>query len=370
MPGTPTQSYVFFNSLIDVDVVKVDTNINMTFNQAIESKNSMTATTILFNDFNAILDAQYFSPDGPIAGANYTVYRRTPNQTYYDFICIMRNGEYLFYDYNINNNNFYHYLCSIETETSEGPIYTIYQNRDETNELSYVETNWDEWSICDIIEGDPDENNTISYMKTGSIWRFKGNLTEEDLTQNTSVTIWDTLGKYPKISIGQKDYASGSVTCLLGDITEFTRYRYNDNEGNLVYNYTEKIDLHGRYGREIEKINAWKEFCNNGNLKLLKDVKGHSWIVQITENPSYNIDIRAHSMPTTITFDWVEIEDTAGLSIISIETEEEDTTVSNNLSLSNTVTKMRSSSVKNVNSMNGIVRRVKNKSKNKNINNN
>ena len=89
MPETPTQSYVFFNSLIDVDVVKVDTNINMTFNQAIESKNSMTATTILFNDFNAILDAQYFSPDGPIAGANYTVYRRTPNQTYYDFICIM-----------------------------------------------------------------------------------------------------------------------------------------------------------------------------------------------------------------------------------------------------------------------------------------
>ena len=75
-------------------------------------------------------------------------------------------------------------------------------------------------------------------------------------------------------------------------------------------------------------------------------------------------------MPTTITFDWVEIEDTAGLSIISIETEEEDTTASNNLSLSNTVTKMRSSSVKNVNSMNGIVRRVKNKSKNKNINNN
>ena len=98
---------------------------------------------------------------------------------------------------------------------------------------------------------------------------------------------------------------------------------------------------------------------------LLKDVKGHSWIVQITENPSYNIDIRAHSMPTTITFDWVEIEDTAGLSIISIETEEENTTTSNNLSLSNTVTKMRSSSVKNVNSMNGIVRRVKNKNKNK-----
>ena len=29
MPGTPTQSYVFFNSLIDVDVVKVDTDKNV-----------------------------------------------------------------------------------------------------------------------------------------------------------------------------------------------------------------------------------------------------------------------------------------------------------------------------------------------------
>lgn len=311
------QSYVFFNSLIDVDLIKIDQNLNQTYEQAVTNKENMNTTTTLFNTFDGVIDAQYFSPEDPVGGASYTVYRRTPEQTYYDFVCVMTNGDYIFYDYNVKNNNYYHYLCSIEIETSTGPYYTIYQNRDENGDLAYIHTLWDEWSICDIVEGDPDENNTIAYIKSGPIWKFKANLEQEDLTQNTSVTIWDTLGAYPKISIGQKNYDSGSVTCLLGEVTEFTNY---DEEENATkhYNYTEKINLNNRYSREMERLEAWREFCNNGNLKLLKDVKGNAWIVQITENPHRNINVKVHSMPTTISFDWVEVENIEGQAIIKI----------------------------------------------------
>ena len=68
----------------------------------------------------------------------------------------------------------------------------------------------------------------------------------------------------------------------------------------------------------MERMEAWREFCNNGNLKLLKDVKGNAWIVQITENPSMDVEIRSSFMLTTISFDWVEVENIEGQAIIKI----------------------------------------------------
>lgn len=310
-----TQSYVYFNSGLNVDVIKVDQNITTSFDEAIVNKETMLATTILHNTFDITIDARYFSPEGQAAGANYTVYRRTPEQTYYDFVCIMENGEYMFYDYNINNNNFYHYLCSIEVETSTGSEYLIYQNRDDTGELEYIPTNWNQWSICDIE--DTTEDNV--YFKTGNTWNFLCNIEEENLEQNTSITIWDTLGPYPKISIGQKNYDGSSFTALLGEVTEHIKYKNNqDLTGHKIYGYTEKLrrNMNSRYAREIEKLNAWREFCNNGNLKLLKDVKGHAWVVQITENPTRSINVLSSTMPTTISFNWVEVEDITSISII------------------------------------------------------
>ena len=46
------QSYVFFNSLIDVDLIKIDQNLAQTFNQAVANKENMNATTTLFNTFD------------------------------------------------------------------------------------------------------------------------------------------------------------------------------------------------------------------------------------------------------------------------------------------------------------------------------
>ena len=68
----------------------------------------------------------------------------------------------------------------------------------------------------------------------------------------------------------------------------------------------------------MEKLIAWREFCNNGKLKLLKDTKGHAWVVQITDNPSRSIDVRSERMPTTISFNWIEVEDISSVSIIVI----------------------------------------------------
>ena len=294
-----TQSYLSVSGGINVDVIKIDTNLSYSFDEAKLNMDEMLNTTILHNDFEETIDARYFSPEGPTTGANYTVYRKTPEQQYYD--------------YNIENGNYYHYLCSIETFTSGGPDYIIYENKDEEGNLNYIKTQWDEWSICDIE--DTDEENI--YFKTGSTWNFKCNLSEEVLNQNNSITVWDTLGIYPKISIGEKNYDGSTFSCLLGDVTEYNVYN-QDGVSKQKYGYTELINKNYRYSRDTEKIIAWRKFCNNGKIKLLKDIKGNAWIVQITDTPTRTINNTTNELYTTISFNWIEIEDKNNISIIKL----------------------------------------------------
>ena len=102
-----------------------------------------------------------------------------------------------------------------------------------------------------------------------------------------------------------------------------TEYRYTERE-NLTKNYPDidnnfkkqKTFTDSNYSREIEKYLAWKEFCNDGELKLLKDVKGNAWIVQITASPESSINTQSGYAPTTITFNWTEVMSVDDISIV------------------------------------------------------
>ena len=152
----------------------------------------------------------------------------------------------------------------------------------------------------------------------------------------------DTLGRYGKISSGNKNYDSSSITVLLGDMKEYKNY-YNktelDKNNNCVFTpvtfnedfldeefsydskrlqYTEKDDINNPYGLEIEKLKRWKEFCADGELKLLRDRKGNAWIVQILEGPVNSINTYSNLQETTVTFSWQEVEDVSKVSIVLV----------------------------------------------------
>ena len=316
------QSYVRVNSLINVDLIKVDTNISDTFEQAMTQKEKMLSTTILHNSFKTSIDASYFSPEDPISGQNIEIYRKTPYQKYYDYVCTLEEGSYELYDFNIVNQEYYHYLASIELLQSTGESqYLVYQNVTDTGDLRYYHTNWSTWSICDIQET-TDEN---IYVCSDKVWVLGYNIENADLVQNTSVTTWDTLYKYPKTSILSKNYSSSTFTGLLGEIREYDVYDITEtqNDGQIIqtitkqtkYGYTER-ENNDLYARNEEKLLAWNEFISNGSLKLLKDIKGNKWVVQVQANPIKQINYQAYGMPTTISFDWVEILDSDTISII------------------------------------------------------
>lgn len=408
--GTSSGCFYFVNNLINVDYIKIDTNINLSFEQAKQKANKMQTTTTLFKNFLREDDiapsilAKYFPPEASESGASFTIYRKTPEQKYYDYVCSLADGAYQFLDYNVVNNQYYHYMAWVEVFKSETEIeYTCYEDIEDNGNVKYIGTSFDRWTICDIEESREDG----VYIKTGNLWALGLNMDNPEFSHNLSITTWDTLGKYGKVSIGSKNYESSSFTGLLGDMKEYVIYdipqhgevvsgtppveihnlskakkqideslehtrlsidilekklenvvldderasiqtdiknlklkqkqleialcdlekqsaKTNSNYllyqrlNKQVYRYTEKMDLKNPYARETEKLKAWKEFCSNGNLKLLRDMKGHAWIVQIIDSPKNTISLGDNINQTTISFSWQEIEDVNDYSIVTI----------------------------------------------------
>lgn len=334
--------YVFFNSNINVSVLKVDKIVSLSSDtlptqiEKAKKDKAMIGNTILWNNFKNTIDCSYFDPVGEVANETFSIYRKTPNQKYYDYICKISDGATRIIDYNITTDNYYHYLAAVEVATSEGLEYKLYQNyTDETQtELNYLYVQWGDWTICDIEDSTEDG----IYVKSGDMWHLKYNMSDDMTnTMNTGVTMWETLGRYGKYSIGQKNFDSGSISCLLGDIDYYNDYSiknkfktdpktgklYEFEEQDKIFNqricgYNEKINKDSKYGRQVEKEKAWKSFITNGKLKLLKDYKGNSWIVMVQANPTYQVDYKSNLMETMVSFEWQEAEDVSKVAIVGI----------------------------------------------------
>lgn len=318
-------NFVRYNDNLKVSFVKIENKVYNDINDMLAVESTRGASTVLYNDYRNEIDAYYFSSSAIFLGAFCSVYRKTYSQSYFDYVCTLSNITN-FKDFNIHNNDYYEYMAIVSVQKSDGSYsYRLYENKDDYDEKIYSHTNWGDWSICNI------EETTIdgTYTKTGDAWILGLNLEGENLTQNLSVTTWGTLGQYPKLSIGERDYQSSSVTCLLGRMAEVTvedsdekQYRYTERE-NKTTDYTDINDYTKRkeftdtqYSRELEKYIKWKKFCSDGSLKLLKDIKGNAWIVQISASPDASLNTRAITLPTTISFNWAEVMSLDDISII------------------------------------------------------
>ena len=352
--------YYRTNSMINVDYIKIDMETSNTFDETLKKIDTMQFTTVLQKDFNEsqrvseedkfyftpnLVQAKYFSPEPIDSGVTYNIYRKTPFQKYYDYICTLENGGESLLDYNVVNKQYYHYMAWLEFVNAKNETeYYCYEDRDENYNLRNMKTSFNRWSICDIEES----NEEGVYNKIGSTWILGLNMQSPEISHNLSISAYDTLGRYGKISMGQKKYDSSSFTGLLGDMKEYTIYDIGNHDKQITgeppnefyvvdgenienseyllfnmknkptYRYTEKINLQSPYARETEKLESWKEFCSNGNLKLLKDIKGNAWVIQIIDSPKSTIEMNSNIYQTMVSFSWQEIEDVSSYSIVDV----------------------------------------------------
>lgn len=252
-------------------------------------------------------------------------------------------------DFNIGNNRYYKYVFRLVENKAGGNIE--YQS----GIIVPIKTSWQGWSITELHETDDPKVFTAAPK---DVWKFKYNISNGAQTQNVAKTQQDTLSRYPIFSHGVKNAVGGSVTCLLGREminADYTNKEWvyeqdpNTSEPNFIWRenngpfknlggYRERLGrvqnfcgtnpdylsasvlgFHNLTSNEaVDMLDKWRDVCYSGNPKLLKDQKGQTFIIQITD-PSNTTNESWEKMPEEISFSWIEIADAKDCRIIQSE---------------------------------------------------
>ena len=168
-----------------------------------------------------------------------------------------------------------------------------------------ISTNLNYWSI---VELDPMENPVDAPVvkKTykadiNKMWMFKYSFESGTNTQNIGRTEFQTLGQYIKIGYSDSNFDSGDVSCYLGsEIIPYSKSRYIERLGESRITPLSTNE-------KVEMLKQWKQFVYSKKPKLLRDIKGNSWIVQIMggSNTPSNFIL---NQPDKIEFQWKQID--------------------------------------------------------------
>lgn len=262
---------------------------------------------------------------------------------------VLENASGTIRDFNIGNNRYYKYVFRLVENKIGGNVE--YQS----GIIVPIKTSWQGWSITELHETDDPKVFTAAPK---DVWKFKYNISNGAQTQNVAKTQQETLSRYPIFSHGVKNAIGGSVTCLLGREminADYTNkewvYEQDPNTSELNFIWRENNgpfeNLGGyreRLGRvqsfcgtnpdylsasvlgfrnltsneAVDMLDKWRDICYSGNPKLLKDQKGQTFIIQITD-PSNTTNESWEKMPEEISFSWIEIADAKDCRIIQTE---------------------------------------------------
>lgn len=219
-----------------------------------------------------------------------------------------------FRDFNIKAGHSYQYVIY---PTGSSQAIQQFANAKETGPYAGsavpIVTNWDEWSL---IELKPVKNAVDapilrkSYeVDLDNIWLFKYGLETGSQNQNFQKSEIQTLGQYQKIGYGKSNFISGDVSCYLG--SEIVPYSKN----GYIERMRKSINTPLSTNEKAFMLQQWRKIASSPNPKLLRDMKGQSWIVQIMSNNNTPKNFYS-DQPDTISFSWKQIDNTDNVIII------------------------------------------------------
>lgn len=149
-------------------------------------------------------------------------------------------------------------------------------------------------SITELILCDDDlQFGTKPRYKIGDQWRFVGDIQNTTITQNGDRYVHVGYGTFPKITSTKTSYLSGSVSATNGYV-DCTTKKYVDN---------------------IDVVRAWREFISRQSIYMLKTQKGDVLVVAVSDNPTTTYQEDVKELPTSFTFDWVEVCDIRDIKV-------------------------------------------------------
>ena len=254
------------------DTILSEDEINIIVQEGICSPEWDTSSTMLAT-FNDDLSGSDFGNNNVIY---YKIQRKNVKENIMRAVANVDKSETKVIDFNIGNKATYKYYITpvIEADGKEVTGQTI-----ETDEFN---TEWCSWSVIGLktIEND------VYEIDDNNIWIFHLNLEPGDYKPVYSKTFTQGMGRFPEGFSGETNYIKGSLSCYIGEVDKFGDYCNDD----------------------VVKNKKWAEFCNNDEMKLLRDVKGNVFLVDI-EDTSMKVENYVNGMPTKISFNFIQIGD-------------------------------------------------------------
>lgn len=127
-----------------------------------------------------------------------------------------------------------------------------------------VTPEWDCWSITALLPAEDEsgfsecDGEIYRTDYTYGTWRLFVEPEMDDVVQNMSPTVHETIHALPKVTSSEANYISGGITCGLGQI-ECSDKTFID---------------------DIYKVEAWRKFITQKCVYLLKSPKGDVWVVK------------------------------------------------------------------------------------------
>lgn len=186
-------------------------------------------------------------------------------------------------DYNIpNKNSFKYYITPIfvvnDIQTLGSPIVT-----------DTITTDWIAWSVVGM---NPTTTKDVYTVDEDQIWSFDLNVESDPVAPKYDKTYQEGFGRFAKAGYGDRNYIESGVKHLLGAVSQNGEY-INDN---------------------IQMLEKWEQFCNNGQLKLLKNRKGRVLPIDIKDTSSQDMD-DVEDQVTTISFSYLQLADNKEISV-------------------------------------------------------
>lgn len=208
--------------------------------------------------------------------SGWTVYRQKIGEDTLKKVAEIDKSTIYIEDYCVSNQAEYRYFFFPITESQIGVNLAT----------SNIKTNWWNWSLTSL------QKISENLYAPKEVWTFDTNLESGNVTQNLDIVYHSNFTKYPKESRGDMNYISGSLSCFLSNVD-------NDN---------------GEYIETVDKLNAWRDFCADDSLKIIKDRKGNIRLVSISDNTNSILD-ESEKQPTTINFSYTEIGNINEISV-------------------------------------------------------
>ena len=220
---------------------------------------SWSLTTRMYAEFNDNLNA------GNVTGVEtdlvgFDIFRKANDETIFTKIDTLEPNEKFFTDYAVATNSTYEYIIYALTEQEvSNPITS-----------PPITLDFYSWSLTN--------------PKTQEVYIFDLNTTSSPITHNTDFHVYDTAyTEKPKVSYGDKNYLSGTISALAGQVLQNGLFYY-------PHDYLDKLS----------------SFVNSKGPKYLKSRKGDIWIVH-TSDFQFNYQDEVQEQIAMINFNFIEV---------------------------------------------------------------